>query len=149
MTLKQEEERESSAPNPQTTVPKRRLWTTLKAIISGVVALLAGFFGFLLLFADLGPGETFFSRYTITVLLHLVFGFIFGLVNARAWPVSGLVAWGGILMAVRGALDGPRGWPDALTVMGLAPLPALGGGYLGAIVVRRRVLQRLFRRRSQ
>ncbi len=124
---------QNSSPNSR----KSFLIDLVKVVVSSLLALAVGLFGLVLLFSDLGPGESYLSRYSLTFAGHLFFGFLFGLVNPRVWPFSGLVAWGGILIALRSAIAGPQGWPDAATVVGLAPLPAVGGGYLGRLVAGR------------
>lgn len=109
-----------------------------RLIVSCFLAFVLGIFGWGLLFTELGPGETLAGRDLATVLFNLVFGLIFGLVNARSWPYAGLLAWGGILIALRGLFSGPAAWPDALTVIGISPLPAFAGAYLGRLLARKR-----------
>lgn len=115
----------------------------IKLVISCFLAVVLGIFGFALLFTDLGPGETLARRDLVTVLFNLLCGLLFGLVNPKSWPYSGILAWGGVLIALRGIFSGPSAWLDTLTVLGLAPLPALAGGYVGAWLRRRRAPRRL------
>lgn len=123
---------------------KKRYWG--KKILFVFFAFILGFFGLSLLFSDLGPGETATSRLVTTALFFLISGFIIGVVNSIAWRLSGFVAWGGILLGVSGALSLIPNGAQALSALGIA-LGALGlallGGYLGALVVRKRVIPQL------
>jgi len=121
----------------------------VKAILFSLLGLALGLFGLVFLFSDLGPGETLAHRYTVTVLFNLVCGLVIGLFNARVWAISGVVAWAGILIALRGLAAGPALWPEMLTVAAVSPLPAFTGGYLGALIIRKRVFRRLFRRGTE
>lgn len=117
----------------------------VKAILFSLLALALGLFGLIFLFSDLGPGETLAHRYTVTVLFNLICGLVIGLFNARLWAIAGIVAWAGIVVALRGLFSGPAQWLEMLTVAAISPLPAFGGGYLGGLIIRKRVFHRLFR----
>ena len=118
----------------------------VKAILFSLLALALGLFELIFLFSDLGPGETLAHRCTVTVLFNLVCGLVIGLSNAKAWPIAGVVAWAGIVIALRELFSGPAQWLGMLTVVAISPLPAFTGGYLGALIIRKRVFRRLFRR---
>jgi hypothetical protein len=72
----------------------------LKGFISGLFALALGFFGLSFLFSDLGPGETWTSRFIGLAVLYLGSGFIIGYVNPKLWMIAGLTAWGALLLGI-------------------------------------------------
>lgn len=72
----------------------------LKGTISGMFALLLGFFGLSLLFSDLGPGETWVGRFVALAVLYVVSGLIIGYVNPKLWMLAGLTAWGAVLIGI-------------------------------------------------
>lgn len=119
----------------------------VKAILFSLLGLALGLFELIFLFSDLGPGETLAHRYAVTVLFNLIFGLVIGLFNARLWAIGGIVAWAGIVVALRGLFSGPAKWLEMLTVAAISPLPAFTGGYMGVLIIRKRVFHRLLRRR--
>jgi len=61
-------------------------------------AAFAGFFGFTLLFSELGPGETFFERILVIGLFYATGGAIIGFFSPSRWMLSLLFSWGAFFM---------------------------------------------------
>jgi hypothetical protein len=76
-----------------------------KGVVSAVLALALGFFGLSLLFSDLGPGETWASRLTITAVFYFVSGLVVGYVNPKLWMIAGIIAWGSVLLGIVGLIN--------------------------------------------
>lgn len=116
----------------------------LKNLVFVIIALLLGFIGLNFVFSDLSSSESWISRVLIASLFFFLSGLGIGFFNSKAWLISGLTAWGGILMgifivfgAIRkygsdafGAQEPP--YISAGLIMLLLPLGlALAGGYVG------------------
>ena len=65
-----------------------------------IAELIIGFFGLDLIFSDFGPGETALSRMIIIAVFYVLFGLAAGFIVPRRWYLAGIMAWGGILVAV-------------------------------------------------
>ncbi|MBI2868480.1 MAG: hypothetical protein HYX96_01480 [Chloroflexi bacterium] len=111
-------------------------------------ALVVGLFGLSLLFADLGPGESFTGRIVMLVITLLLSGLVIGFFNPGAWFLAGLTAWGSVLIGAAGIVAGD----NRVESFGMLLLPlglALVSGYAGALLSKSqafRKLPRLFRR---
>jgi hypothetical protein len=119
--------------------------SAVKTFLFILLALFLGLFQLIFLFSDLGPGETLLHRYTVTILFNFIWSLIIGLANSRVWLIASIVSWTGILIVLRNLFSGPSHWSEMALVASLSPLPALAGGYLGALAIRKRVFGRLFR----
>lgn len=99
-------------------------------------ALVIGFFGMSLFFSDLGPGETFFSRFVIAFILYLAVGLIIGFFNPDVWMLAALVSWGGVLLGLvsLATLEDP-GLSLLMVVLSLGP--SLLGGFLASYASKR------------
>lgn len=70
----------------------------LKNLVFAVIALLLGFVGLNFIFSDLSSSEAWINR-TLTAAVFFFFsGLVIGGFNPQAWFLSGLTAWGGLLM---------------------------------------------------
>ncbi len=104
-----------------------------------VLGLAVGAIGILYVFMDVGPTETDAGRLLTGVALFLVAGLVLGLLNpeGRAWLLSGIAAWGLMLLGGYGLWISLTHPPSAdlrlaLTFL-VGPLAlALFGGWLGA-----------------
>lgn len=117
----------------------------LKVAVTVVLALALGALGIYLVFVDIGPTETEAGRLLTGVVLFLVAGLALGFLNpeGRAWLLSGLAAWGLVLLGGYGlwlSLTHPPSADLQLAVTFLVgPLTlALLGGWLGARLRRGR-----------
>ena len=70
----------------------------LKTVAFAVVALVLGVIGLSMSFSDIGPGESTTSRIALGALFFFICGLGIGYFNPRAWIISGLSAWAGVLM---------------------------------------------------
>lgn len=96
-----------------------------------IAALVIGFFGLSLFFSDLGPGETFFSRFVTAVILYFVVGLIIGFFNPKVWMLAGLVSWGAVMLGLIGlARQVDVGLSLLMVVLSLGP--SLFGGFLAS-----------------
>lgn len=118
----------------------------LKLTAFVLLGIALGFFGLSLLFSDLGPGETITSRLTTAGLFYLASGMLIGFFNASLWPIAGVIAWGAIILGLGGFFGGRPDLFEDLLLPAVALVPTFLGGYLGALLNRKRVFPRLFRR---
>ncbi len=124
-----------------------RLVRIIKLVLFSIVGVAVGLFGLVLFFSDFAPSETVLSRGLTIFFLFLVSGLVIGYLIPEAWPISGLMAWGAVLVGAVALLGGGGTWLQAVGLL-LAPLAfAIGSGYLGAWLRRKRILQRLIGRR--
>ena len=65
---------------------------------SVVLAFILGIFGLALLFSDLSQGESGSNRVILAILFFFLCGLGIGFFNPKMWIISGLTAWGGILL---------------------------------------------------
>ncbi len=73
---------------------------TLRTLIFVILALVLGVVGLSMVFSNLGPGESETSRVFVAVLFFFLCGLGIGYFNPRAWIISGLSAWGGLLFGL-------------------------------------------------
>ncbi len=117
----------------------------LRIVISIIIALGVGFIGLSLLFSDLGPAETIQQRLYITEGIYFAAGLAVGLITPEWWWLAGITAWGGVLLAIGGLFGGTD--IRLALIFGVASLiPTFLGGFLGAQIRKRRLVQRLFHR---
>lgn len=116
-----------------------------KIALTVILALAVGALGILYVFMDIGPTRTELGRLLTGVALFLVAGLVLGLLNpeGRAWLLSGIAAWGLILLGGYGlwiSLTHPPSADLGLALLFLiGPLGlALLGGWLGARLRRSR-----------
>jgi hypothetical protein len=117
-----------------------------------VLALAAGFCGITFVFSDLGPGESWASRFVVTAGFNLLCGFAIGFFFPKYWLVAPVSSWGSVLFGLlymQGALLQAEGYqpdPDptdppyivfALLVLLGPPLLSLAGGFAGRLIGRR------------
>lgn len=70
----------------------------LKNSIFVIVALLLGFVGLYFIFSDLSSSENWINRVLIAAIFFLLSGLVIGGFNPKAWFLSGLTAWGSLIM---------------------------------------------------
>lgn len=116
----------------------------LKIALTVLLGLALGALGILYVFLDLGHTGTPVGRVLTGVALFLGAGLVLGLLNpeGRAWLLSGIAAWGLLLLGGYGlwlSLTHPPSADLPLAVAFLVgPLAlALAGGWLGARLRRR------------
>lgn len=116
----------------------------MKIALTVVLGLALGALGVLYVFLDLGPTETATGRMVTGIALFLGAGLALGLLNpeGRAWLLSGIAAWGLLLLGGYGlwlSLTHPPSADLGLALTFLVgPLAlALAGGWLGARLRRR------------
>lgn len=97
-----------------------------------------GFFGIIFFFADYGVGETAVSRMLWAILYYFLLGSVIGALSTPFWKLSGILAWGVIILSLFGIVssifDGL--FIDVLQGLSTLILPllaALLGGKLGNI----------------
>ena len=71
-----------------------------KSLIFTILALFLGVVGWYFIFADLTSSESWISRILIASLFFFLSGLAIGFFNPGAWMISGLTAWGSILMGI-------------------------------------------------
>lgn len=126
---------------------------TLKTLVFVILALVLGVVGLSMVFSNLGPGESETSRVFIAAIFFFLCGLGIGYFNSRAWIVSGLSAWGGILfglllivsaMSKYGskafAAQQPPYISAGLLILLLPVSLALLGGYVGSRLRRTRTI---------
>lgn len=117
----------------------------LKIAVTVVLALVLGALGILYVFMDIGPTETEAGRLLTGIVLFLAAGLGLGFLNpeGRAWLLSGIAAWGLMLLGGYGLWISVTHPPSAdlglaLTFL-VGPLGlTLAGGWLGARLRRSR-----------
>jgi hypothetical protein len=111
----------------------RRAISIIQGIVFTVVAVLLGFLGLPLFFAD-GPSLS--ERFVVAAIAYPLFGFVTGYFNTRAWMIAGLAAWGPMLLGILSLIS-----QLSVLALGLLLLPlglVLLGGYVGSRFRRRR-----------
>ena len=111
-----------------------------------VFSIVFGLFGLSLLFSDLAPGESLLSRLVMAALFFLVTGIIIGYLNRTTWLISGLIGWGGVLLALQSLLNSAPNVLQTIILMFTSVVPAFLGGYLGSILGRKWPLGNAFHR---
>jgi peptidoglycan/LPS O-acetylase OafA/YrhL len=110
----------------------------MRKLLLVLIVIVAGVIGLALVFTDIGPGRTGFSRGVFGAIFFLLAGALVGWINVggRPLPWAAATAWGMMLLGVLGswisATDPASGdWSLALTFL-FGPLAcALIGGWLG------------------
>lgn len=72
----------------------------LKNLVFLVIALLLGFVGLYFIFSDLSSSEIWINRILTAAVFFFLSGLVIGGFNPKAWFLSGLTAWGGLLMGI-------------------------------------------------
>ena len=114
-----------------------QVWCIIKVLkVIGLVALsiVFGIFGFVLLYSDLGPGESLVGRLLMTALAFLVAGVIIGYLDRATWLLAGLTGWGGVLLAMQNTLNRGSHPMWTLVLLLVSPGAAFLGGYLGRLL---------------
>lgn len=123
----------------------------IDSLVFSVLALLFGFFGLALVFSDLGPGESWVVRILVATLFFLISGALIGFLNPNLWMISGLTAWGGLLIggfitwgAIRrydrgdaASAQEPTNISAGLIMLFLPLTLSLIGGYIGGYIGKR------------
>ena len=125
-------------------MPIRKL---LRFVPSILIALALGLVGLSLLFSDLGPGETIAVRLYTAEALYFISRLIIGFINSDMWWLAGITAWGGTFLGIDGLLGGGEEIWLAPVFIIASLLPTLLDGYIGALINKKRYLQRLFHRK--
>lgn len=110
----------------------------IRVVVFLLLGILSGFIGLSLFFSDLGPGETIVTWFIIAGVLFFFSGLIIGYFNAEMWLLSGIAGWGGTIVGLTGLLIGENSLGAFLTLL-LSLGIALMGGFLGAIILKRRI----------
>lgn len=113
------------------------------------LAFLIGIVGLSLVFSDMGSGESWGVRTLIATAFFFFSGVLIGFFNPKLWMISGVTAWGGVLMGgfltlmafrKHGADAFNAQEPPYIFVgvmMLILPITlALMGGFLGKILTR-------------
>ncbi|MBI2830597.1 MAG: hypothetical protein HYX81_05510 [Chloroflexi bacterium] len=95
----------------------------------------------MVLFSDLGPGQSFAWQLFTATIFFLVSGLIIGFFNPNIWLLAAIVAWGGVLLAGAFVKEPTASLPRLVVSLG----PTLLGGYAGGLVGKKRLVGRLFR----
>ncbi|MGD9564205.1 MAG: hypothetical protein AB7F88_15070 [Pyrinomonadaceae bacterium] len=116
-----------------------------------LIALVLGVIGLAFVFSDLGQGESWLVRMIAGALFFFVSGAFIGYFNPRLWVISGITAWGGVLMGGLLSLRAIRVYggesfaakePPFISVgliMLIAPLTlSLIGGFIGKLFAQKR-----------
>ncbi|MBI4296496.1 MAG: hypothetical protein HY667_05215 [Chloroflexi bacterium] len=95
----------------------------------------------MVLFSDLGPGQSFAWQLLTAAVFFFVSGLIIGYFNPNTWLLAAIVAWGGVLLTVAFLKEPTASLPRLVVSLG----PTLLGGYVGGLVGKKRLVGRLFR----
>lgn len=63
-----------------------------------LLAFLFGFGGWVFVFSDLRPGESWLARIAIAAAFFLLTGGVIGFLHPKGWLVAMLISWGAVLM---------------------------------------------------
>ncbi len=128
-------------------IPMTKILYFLKLVLVVFIAVIIGVFGLSLFFSDFGPSETVLSRGLTIFILFLISGVLIGYIVPEAWPMSGLIAWGAVLIGAVGLLGGRNSPLEEVALLFLPLGFALGAGYAGAVLRRKKILYRLLGRK--
>ena len=124
----------------------------LKSVAFSFLALILGLVGLSFVISDPGPGESMAIRILTAALFFFLSGAAIAFFNPTLWVISGLTAWGGVLMGGLITLSAVRRYGgDAFNaqeppyissglIMLLLPITfSLIGGYVGKLFSQRRI----------
>jgi hypothetical protein len=108
----------------------------IRIVIAVLLIALLGFYGIIFFFADLGPGESWFSRLALAFTFYTIVSAIIAWLVYPRWQMALLVFWGCLAVAIlnlQTVLGG--GTESKLNELALIVVP-LAGTLLGISVIR-------------
>jgi hypothetical protein len=79
---------------------QRRKILMIRIVIAVLLIIVLGFYGIIFFFADLGPGESWFSRLAVAFTFYLVVTAIIAWLVYPRWQMGLLVLWGCLSVAI-------------------------------------------------